>query len=74
MIGMMDMGDHVIFKRGLKYATILMARVALKVIVLSYTSAVNIDWPITFFLVISNSKRETLIGVVASLKISSSHL
>ena len=46
----------VIFKRGKKDATILMARVALKVIVLSYTSAVNVDRPITRFLPIRMSE------------------
>jgi hypothetical protein len=50
MIGMVN------FKRGKKYATILMARVALKVIVLSYTSAVNVDRPITRFLPIRMSE------------------
>lgn len=55
MIGMIDTGGHVILKRGKKYATILMERVALKVIVLYYTSAVNVDLPITMFLVIVNA-------------------
>ena len=54
MIEMIDMGGHVIFKRGKIYATIIMASVALKVIVLSYTSAVNIDRAITLFLVVVN--------------------
>ena len=63
MIGMVDMGDHVIFKRGKKYATILMARVALKVIVLSYTSAVNIDRPITLFLVVVNALPHQLLPI-----------
>ena len=52
---MIDTGGHVILKRGKKYATILMERVALKVIVLYYTSAVNVDLPITMFLVIVNA-------------------
>jgi hypothetical protein len=59
----MDMGDHVIFKRGKKYAIILMARVALKVIVLSYTSAVNIDRPITLFLVVVNALPHQLLPI-----------
>jgi hypothetical protein len=60
MTGMIDMGGHVIFKRGKKYVTILMARVALKVIVLSYTSAVNIDRPITLSLVNCNGQHSVI--------------
>ena len=63
MIGMIDMGGHVIFKRGKKYVTILMARVALNVIVLSYTSAVNVDRPITLFLVVVNALPHQLVPI-----------
>jgi hypothetical protein len=55
-IGMIDTGGHVIFKRGNKYAAILMARVALEVIVLSCTSAVNVDRSITLFHIIIQTK------------------
>ena len=53
---MIDTGGHVIFKRGKKYAAILMARVALEVIVLSCTSAVNVDRSITLFHIIIQTK------------------
>jgi hypothetical protein len=62
-IGMIDTGGHVIFKRGKKYAAILMARVALEVIVLSCTSAVNVDRSITLFLVVVNALPHQLLPI-----------
>jgi hypothetical protein len=62
-IGMIDTGGHVIFKRGKKYAAILMARVALEVIILSCTSAINVDRSITLFLVVVNALPHQLLPI-----------